>query len=1093
MVVPNIPVSSLKNPTSSPKHTSSGDHSYPLTYLFNYLKLLLSGDIHPNPGPNINLRICHINCRSFSAEKKPLIEAQCNNYDILTLSETWFKEKHSHTELDNFHKPFRRDRDNDAGYGGVAVYIRNTLYAKHRPDLQVTGLEAVWAETRINHEPYLIGSFYRPPDARVRYWDLIAESIFKANSTNHKFIILGDFNDDFNRPSQHLLNLLNRFDLIQLTNSDTRITDNTSNCLDLILTQSRQFVEKVEVHPEICSDHCVPCITVKNHTTENTTYKRTFFQYNKLRTVEFQTLLSNINWPDVLNDPIQSIHSSAENFCKILFDTACKCMPFKTVTVRTRDKPWVNAELKAAFKRRFTLFKRAKQTNSDHDWETYRRFRNQCTNMVRQMKKKYENDLDEKISNNANFATKDFYKLVKTFLSKKGQSDEIPPLEHEGNIYYSNTDKANILNNHFIKQSSLQDNDDGLPVILISNHEITTLTITANQVKSVIKNLDRNKASGPDQVHNILLKYAVDILGEPLALFFNRCISLGVFPNCWKLAYVTPILKKNPAEICTNYRPISLLSCVGKLFERCVHIQVFDYLTQHSIITESQSGFLPNDSTVNQLLVIYDNLCKSFDNKVTSQSVFFDISKAFDKVWHRGLLHKLYAIGIRGSLLEWFTSYLSDRRQCVVIKGKKSDIKPVTAGVPQGSVLGPLLFLIYINDITHNITSTIKLFADDTSMSLAINNPDTRSHILNTDLQKIEQWAKTWKVTFNAEKTELLTIKRDNFPNNILTFENANLVDLEYHKHLGVFLQNDCKWNIHINNLIKKVTPLISCLKSFKYRLSRKSLDRMYKSFILPIFDYADILYNNCTEELSQNLENLHLEAIRIIIGGVKGTSHHKLYKESGLTSLKERRRRHILIMFHKIIHNHCPNHLRALCPPLMSQQNQYQHRRPYDRRIPRCKTTLYINSFIPSAIRHHNNSLPDDIKSNPSISALKHFLTQKDPKVPTYYLNGKRKNEIIHTRLRLSISDLNDDLVARHIQLDRSCSCGYHTESAEHFLLHCPQYDLQRNATINLLPTHHLNLDILLSGSPELSCSQNRNIFDKVQEFIENSNRFLI
>ena len=886
------------------------------------------------------------------------------------------------------------------------------------------------------------------------------------------------------------MDLINRFDLLQLTNSDTRITENSSTCLSLILTQSRRFVKNIEVLPEICSDHCVPCITITNTNVGNTSFKRTIFNYNQLRIDEFRTQLSTIDWKAILSNPLNNLHKCAENFCTIFFDTARKYMPSKNVTISSRDKPWITDEIKQAFKRRYTLFKLAKRTNKDEDWDIYRRFRNQCTNMVRQRKKQYDDDLDTKISNDANFGTKNFYKLVKTFLSKKGNSDEIPPLEHEGSIYYTNTEKANILNNHFVRQSTLDDDDGPLPDIPTLDHELSYLFFTANDVRSVILKLDRNKASGPDLIRNILLKVAVDSICEPLSTFFNSCITSGIFPNCWKVAHVTPILKKSPAEKCTNYRPISLLSCVGKIFERCVHTKVFDYLTTHKIITESQSGFTPNDSTINQLIVIYDNLCKSYDNKITIESVFFDISKAFDKVWHRGLLHKLNAIGIRGPLLNWFTSYLTDRKQCVVVKGKQSDLKSVTAGVPQGSVLGPLLFLIYINGITHNITSTIKLFADDTSMSLALNNPVTRAQILNTDLKTIEDWAKKWKVTFNADKTELLTIKRDQQPTHTLTFENSDLVGLGSHKHLGLTLQNDCKWDIHIRTLMNKITTLVSCLKSFKYRLSRTSLDRMYKSFILPIFDYADILYDNCTQEQSQNLENLHLEAIRTIIGAVKGTSHSKLYKESGYTSLKERRRRHILIFFHKIIHNHCPPHLQDICPPLIANINPYQRRRPFDRRIPRCHTTLYINSFLPSAIRHHNNSIPDDIKNNPSIGALKQFLTHTDKIVPKYYYNGQRLQEIKHTRLRLGISDLNCDLVSRHLQNDRSCACGFHSENAEHFLLHCPLYHTQRNTTINLLPPNHIQLQTLLSGRTDLSYEQNRAIFDKVQQYLDITHR---
>ena len=264
----------------------------------------------------------------------------------------------------------------------------------------------------------------------------------------------------------------------------------------------------------------------------------------------------------------------------------------------------------------------------------------------------------------------------------------------------------------------------------------------------------------------------------------------------------------------------------------------------------------------------------------------------------------------------------------------------------------------------------------------------------------------------------------------------------------------------------------------------------MYKSFILPHFDYCDILYDNCTATQSDSLENLHLDGIRTIIGAVRGTSHDKLYKESGFTTLKERRRRHKLIFMHKIIHGQCPNYLSERCPPLVGQLNPYHRRRPLERRVPHSRTELYYNSFFPSATRLYN-FLPDDVKSNPSISSLKHFLSQADTLVPLHYFNGKRALEIHHTRLRLGISNLNYDLHRRHLLLYPTCGCGFQEENAEHFLLHCPLYEEQRNATISNLPLEVRLIDVLIKGKDTLSNEFNSVIFDIVQDFIEISDRF--
>ena len=1064
--------------------------------LFSNLLLLISGDIESNPGPDQagDLRVMHVNVRSL-IKNIDLLAAESHQYDIITISETWIQSirliDETKLEIPGFHSLAKLDRQD--GYGGVAIYVRSNLVCKPRPDLQVDGLEAVWIETKFNKQSLLVGCFYRSPDKRLAYWDLVEESIRKANNTTIKFIVLGDFNADWlGNPPKRYLDIINLYQLTQLINEPTRITTTTKTCIDHILVQSCNLINFVKVLPPFCSDHSVPCVNIIKTKPNNYSFKRNIFIYSKLNKERFLSLLQEIDWLKIFL--VDDINVSAETFTDIFFSIAKQCMPTKTVKVRSNDTPWMTDELRCSIVKRNKMYKKAKLSAKAEDWEHFRVYRNELTNKIRLRKIEYLNDLNGKVSDPLLFGNKQWWKLVNKFLNRKGvNNDEIPPISYNGKTYYSNKEKASALNDFFVDQCTLPGNDDPLPHIDFKHTEFTEMVLTVEEVMKEIKVLKQNKAVGPDQIHNKLLVAAADIIADPLTKFFNRCLDNSIFPKIWKTAYVTPIYKKGNRDECTNYRPVSLLSCVGKLFERCVHVHMNTFFTQNKLIISAQSGFIKGDSTTSQLLSIYNDIVSNYDKGITTQSIFFDLSKAFDRVWHRGLLLKLEAIGIRGKFLKFVHNYLTDRYQAVVVKGEKSGLKAVPGGVPQGSVLGPLLFLVYINDIVQNIVSSIKLFADDTSISHGNINANIRQEVLNSDLLKIEEWAKLWKLTFNENKTELLNFRRGNEPIYDLKFANTILFNTESHNHLGLIIQENCKWGEHINCIAKKTNMLISFLRSYKYSLCRKSLEIMYKSFILPIFDYADIIWDSCTDGQSDILEKIHLEAIRIITGSVKGTCHQKLYEESGFTSLKNRRRTHRLIFYYKMVNGLCPDYLLNILPPFVSTINPYHRRRPNERLIPSSKTDIFQRSFIPQTTADWN-SLPDHIKTTDSISVFKRFLKSVVNAVPAFYYLGDRPEQIIHCRLRLGMSNLNYDLFNRHLTADPSCACGFKFETAEHYFLYCPKYSYLRQSTISKIKIPDfitLDISLLLSGNLLLPARENSDIVLVVHTFIKNSRRF--
>ena len=1060
------------------------------------LLLLRCGDIHPNPGPpySDNISIVHNNIRSLQ-NKVPYIEAELTRFDIITLSETWLHESFPSEKLmiKGYHPPLRLDREDQSAHGGVAIYVKESLYYKHRPDLHVPGLEALWIESNINNETMLIGCFYRSPSELVAYYDLIDESIRLALRSPHKVFILGDFNSDCKDfTHRHIQRIMNLNGLQQLVREPTRYEGDSITLIDLILTPCPEILETVGLLAPIKSDHRCVFLEIKNSRPINYRFKRTLYIYSKLNDQEFINKASAIDWNEIV--ATDTVDYAAELFSKKLFDIGKACMPVKTIVVKDKDAPWITEDIKKLIKKKQKIHTLAKILDSVWSWNLFKQVRNHLVDMIRNRKDEYEKDLENRINSQTNFGNKDWWKMVNSFFNRQNAlSSEIPPLKdvESGEVIYSPDEKAEIFNSFFVKQSQINNANDDPPLIQENVLTAPALEFSLETVRNVIKNLDQRKAVGPDLIHNKLLVKAVDIISGPLATLFTRSLEEGKFPTIWKKAHVTPIHKKGDKNLCTNYRPISLLSCVGKVMEKCIQKHLLDFITVNNLLTTSQSGFIPGDSTTNQLLCIYDDFCKSLDQQSTTQALFFDISKAFDRVWHRGLIHKLNAIGIRGSLLKWFTDYLSNRKQSVVIKGKSSTYKTVSSGVPQGSVLGPTLFLIYINDIVNDIESEVKLFADDTSMYLQMNDGLRRTNILNSDIQKILIWSRLWKVDFNPSKTELLTISNHRNPDTYpLTFDNSILSENFTHKHLGVVLQNDCQWKSHIESIIAKIRPQIACLRSFKHKFNRKTLEILYKAFILPHIDYADVVWDNCSNALADDIENAHLDALRTITGSVRGTSHNKLYTESGFLPLKVRRERHKLILFYKIVNGLVPSYLASNLPPLVSDLNPYHRRRPLDRQVPQFRLEIYRKSFFPSATVLWND-LSDNIKTLTSISLFKKRLSANDHLVPPYYLVGSRTAQAIHCKLRLNMSDLQNDLFNRFLTDDKTCECGFTEENAHHYLLNCPRFNAVRATTIDILPPLATSIDTLLFGNTNLSLPFNYYIFHTVQDFILNSERF--
>ena len=506
---------------------------------------------------------------------------------------------------------------------------------------------------------------------------------------------------------------------------------------------------------------------------------------------------------------------------------------------------------------------------------------------------------------------------------------------------------------------------------------------------------------------------------------------------------------------------------------------------------------MPGDSTVNQLLLLYHELCLAIDHHKEVRIIFLDISKAFDKVWHDGLLFKLKKNGISGNLLDWFSDYLRNRYQRVVIQGQASSWGKICAGVPQGSVLGPLMFLIYINDMVDLVRSNIKMFADDTCLYLNIDNPTVAADTINLDLADINKWSEDWLITFNAVKTDSMLITRKTTPTNHppILFQDHTLQDVSHHKHLGITLRSDLRWTDHIHEITNKSLKLVNIMKSLKFILDRQSLETIYFSFVRPILEYGSPVWSGCTVFNEELLEGVQLSAARIVTGAMHGTSNAKLYEETGWYTLARRRETTNLTLMYKLVNKLTPEPLYSIISGTPDPGTPtYITRQQFDLSRFRARTDLFDKSFFPSTVRLWNE-LPMDVRNSTSPLAFKSKITKqivRPIKFPELYNFGVRFVAVLHTRLRLGASQLNSHLQKIGVKDSSKCSCGSSNEDTWHYFFSCPRFTIPRAKLHSIIcPLAPFTLQTILHGSSECSLAENIQIFTAVHEFISTTGRF--
>ena len=1062
--------------------------------------LILSGDIELNPGPDSEhsgfLDICHLNIHSLSDKITAVKASLAGTYDIIAITETLLRPHHdtSKLELKGYHPLIHRDRD-DRGGGGCAVYVRDSLHYIRLNQLESRDVESIWLRIRAKNNVFLLCTCYRPPDAHFSFWDSMQIQVDLAKQIHHNIVITGDLNADPNSLSGPDLGIFadqNHFTIH--INEPTRITENTATILDQFMGNIDQFIHDIMVLPPLSNnDHCTISAKVRFKVFKQTTFTRRVWLYDQADYPGLRSAIQEYDWDECFMS--DNVDEACDSWTNAFYSLISTFIPNRIVNIRPHDCPYYTSELRKQKRKLDRLHTKAKNSNNSNDvWSSFRAARNEYQRNLKDAEMKYNENLASKLKNNDSISPRRWWSIAKSFLGFKSEST-LPPIIDGDKLHFDNLSKAEAFNAFFLNHSTLDTSNAILPDMLPTTDSfIDSVIVSENEVLNILKSLDVSKSTGPDNISPRMLRETAESITPSLTKLFRLSLNNSHFPSIWKRANVLPLHKKNNKDAMNNYRPISLLSCVGKVLEKIVFKFLFNYFRENFLLSIYQSGFMPGDSTVNQLVQIYHMMCEALDKQKEVRLVFCDISKAFDRVWHDGLIHKLECIGVRGNLLIWLKDYLHNRQQRVVIGGKHSSWGTIHAGVPQGSVLGPLLFLVFINDITTEVNCNIRLFADDTTIFITVDDPIEAAEVLNSNLESISLWAKKWLITFSPPKTECLTVTRKRNPNHPpIYFDGSAVSEVQHHKHLGVTLSNDLKWETHINDIVSKAGKRADILSRLMYKVDRKTLEIMYKSFIRPIIEYGDVLLSNISDGQAYKIECVQKRCARVVSGGIRGTSGHVLYEELGWESLCDRREKHRIYMLYKILHGNTPNYLKAILPESVSKRTNYPLRNAdhLDTDPFRCRTVSFLKSYFPSTVRDWN-LLDPQIKSLPNFDAFKVSYCQRDPKPNSFYYLGQRRTGIIHARIRMKCSLLNAHLYEHGIIKSPKCSCGHKVEDSLHYFLVCQRYQHERAALHASIIEHvPFTLYHLLNGTKYDDV--NDIIAKAVHLFIEGTHRFTI
>ena len=779
--------------------------------------------------------------------------------------------------------------------------------------------------------------------------------------------------------TDYLKDIANTYQFKQLITGHTRITESSATLIDLAFTNKSESIVTSGIEHVGISDHSLIYIQRKIAIPRKQPKITVTRQYKNYQVAAFKNDLSKIlaSLKDT-DDP----NIMWEDWRAKFLAGADIHAPYVTRKVRNDYVPWITAEIKRSIHHRDFLKKKAVKTKSKFTHEAYKKARNEVNKLIKHTKATYYMNAFNDCESNP----KEMWRKISDLTNKRAKTTNISEVAEEGVILTDPTEIANSFNKFFSEIGpNLSDklpNSNYAPESYVKsiNDDFHFRTITESEVLKLLSTLKTSKATGHDKISPKLLKDSADIITKSLTQIFNKSILVGKFPDDLKIAIISPIYKTGNK---TNYRPISVLSVVAKIFEAIISHQLSNYLEINGVIVNEQFGFRKKHSTQTALLNVTNKWYLNMDKGYLNGVIFLDLKKAFDCVNHSILLKKLQCYGINGVAYTWFKSYLTDRMQTCKIGQNKSQQHKIRCGVPQGSNLGPLLFLLYINDLPNCLSYTsANMFADDTNITTKGLNVEEIQTRLNYDLEHIHQWLLANKLTLNKDKTEYMIIGSRQRLSNIeidptIELGESKIKRVKHSKTLGIIIDDQLLWKKQVETTVSKVSKGIGMLRRIKSCVPKRTLIKVYNAIILPHFDYCSLVWSNCSEYLLDKLQKRQNRAARIITGRPYDIPTKEIFRELNWQSLPDRWEKNKLMFMHKVKSNDLPASMNNLFQ--IANNTNYDLRSNGNDFLLQKPKTNYMKKSITYNGAIAWNKLPNNVKAaNMSTSQFKAVLDRK-------------------------------------------------------------------------------------------------------------------